>query len=79
MALTEQAIREFLGEKVSIDSDSVGLEDSLFVSGMLDSFTMVDLVLFIETAIGRRMARSEVNLDNLDSIARMLAYAKADD
>jgi acyl carrier protein len=35
---------------------------------------MVELVLFIEETCGIRMKPSEVNLDNLDSIERILAF-----
>jgi acyl carrier protein len=47
---------------------------SLFESGMLDSFRMIDLMAFLETSGGFRMDPSEVTMENLDTIGRILAF-----
>ena len=49
----------------------------IFSSGLLDSFSLVDLIAFVERETGRRMKTADVHLDNLDTIDRILAYANA--
>lgn len=77
MALTRQSLTRYLVEKQGVDAHALAEEPLLFTSGLLDSFTMVDLILFIEEEGGFKMRAAEVNLDNLDSITRILAYADA--
>ena len=47
------------------------------IAGLVDSFAMVDLVGFIETRCCAKMKPSDVNLDNLDSIGRILNYVQS--
>ena len=77
MALTRQTLTRYLVEKQGVDAHALADGPLLFTSGLLDSFTMVDLILFIEEEGGFKMRAAEVNLDNLDSIERILAYADA--
>ena len=75
MALTRETILDHLGSRMGVDTAGLDDETPLFSGGILDSFSMVDLILFIESATGQRMSPTEVNLDNLDSVARILRYA----
>lgn len=50
-------------------------ETPLFSSGLIDSFALVDLILLIERECRIRVGPTEVTLDNLDSIARILRFA----
>jgi acyl carrier protein len=78
MALTRESILGYLENKQGVDISQVESDDTpLFSAGLLDSFSMVDLILFLETEGGFKMQATDVNLDNLDTIGRMLAYAKA--
>jgi acyl carrier protein len=38
---------------------------------------MVDLIMFVEDAAGFRLHPTDITLDNLDSIARILAFVEA--
>jgi acyl carrier protein len=78
MALTRESILGYLEQKQGIDPAQIENDDTLlFSAGLLDSFSMVDLILFLETEGGFKMQPTDVNLDNLDSIGRMLAFASA--
>ena len=78
MALTRENILGYLEQKQGVDVSQVESDDTpLFSAGLLDSFSMVDLILFLETEGGFKMQATDVNLDNLDTIGRMLAYAKS--
>ena len=78
MAITREGILGYLQLKQGLDPSLIESDDTeLFSSGLLDSFSMVDLILFIETEGGFKMNPSEVNLDNLDSVGRIVAFAAA--
>ena len=76
MKLTRDAVLEFLQEKVGADADQIEDETLLFSSNLLDSFSMVDLMLFIEQRTETKMSPLDVTLDNLDSIARILKFSE---
>ena len=77
MTLTHDALLGYLGEKLGLDSSRIEPELSLISSGLIDSFSMVELVLFIEKTCGIKVKPSEVNLDNLDSVERILAFTQS--
>jgi len=78
MALTRDALLDYLQNKQGIDPAVIESDDTeLFSSGLIDSFSMVDLIQFIETEGGFKMNPSDVNLDNLDSIAKIIAFAES--
>jgi acyl carrier protein len=49
-------------------------QESLFESGLLDSFALPDLVSAIEKEFGLKIPDSDLNPRKFDSIARMDAY-----
>jgi acyl carrier protein len=77
MPLTRDALAGFLTSKLGLSMTDVDDATPLFSSGLIDSFSMVDLLLFVEESIGKRIDPSEVSLDNLDSVERILAFATA--
>ena len=76
MKLTRDAVFELLQEKVGADADQIDDETLLFSSNLLASFSMVDLMLFIEQRTETKMSPLDVTLDNLDSIARILKFSE---
>lgn len=77
MALDRDNLLEYLKNTMNLEPDTVEDDSPLFSSSRLDSFHMVDLIQFIETECGFRMAAADVNLDNLDTIASILAFSSA--
>jgi acyl carrier protein len=63
-------------DRLGVDTD--GIEDStpLFSSSLLDSFSIVELIAFIESTAGIKMDAWDVTLDNLDSIGQILRYVQ---
>ncbi|MBV9745578.1 MAG: acyl carrier protein [Acidobacteriia bacterium] len=49
-------------------------EDSLFESGLLDSFSLTDLVTSLETEFSVRIPDSDLNPRKFDSVERIRAY-----
>jgi acyl carrier protein len=45
--------------------------DALISSGLIDSFSLVDLALFVEDTFGVRIADSELNASTFDSVEQL--------
>ena len=61
-------------KKVTDQPLTIGDEDSLFESGLLDSFALPDLVSALEEEFSFKVPDSDLNPRKFDSIARMEAY-----
>ena len=79
MALTRDSLVKFLSTKMGLDVEDITDDTLLFSSSLLDSFSMVDLIMFIEKEAGIKMSPTDVNLDNLDSIERIVGYSSQND
>ena len=74
MALTQDTLMDFLANTLHVDTADISAESELFSSGHIDSFSMIDLIEFIEATCNTRIKPAEITLDNLDTIARILAF-----
>jgi acyl carrier protein len=77
MTLDRESLRRYLHEKQGLEPEDFEDDTLLFSSGLIDSFSMVDLIMFIEDAAGFRVHPVDVTLDNFDSIDRILAFVQA--
>ena len=68
-------VSEFLEDELGIDTSEISNETALFSAGIVDSFALVNLMMFLETEGGFRINPVDVNLDNLDSIDRIVAFS----
>ena len=75
MSFTRSALTEYLSQSLYIDLTGVADDTPLFTSGLADSFSVTDLILFVEKSIGHRLPPEEVIMENFDSIERILALA----
>ena len=76
MAVTRDNLLEFLQHSLGIDVAELETDDTeLYSSGLIDSFSIVHLIQFLETQGGFEVDPTDVNLENLDSIRKILAYA----
>ena len=73
--LTADGLLAFLEDDLGVDIQDVDEDTPLFSSQLVDSFALVTLMMFVEREAGIRIAPADVNLDNMDTIGRMLAYA----
>ncbi len=69
-------IRAFIEENFLFREDDTGLGDdeSLLEAGLIDSTGILELVAFLETEFGIRMADAEIVPENLDSIRSIAGY-----
>lgn len=72
--LTSDSLLSFLEEDLGVEVAEVDSDTPLFSSQLVDSFALVTLMMFLEREAGIRIAPADVNLDNMDTIGRMLAY-----
>ena len=77
MVLDRENLRRYLHEKQGLEPADFADDTLLFSSGLIDSFSMVDLIIFIEETGGLRVHPTDVTLDNFDSIDRILAFVEA--
>ncbi|MGI6459323.1 MAG: acyl carrier protein [Candidatus Hydrogenedentales bacterium] len=76
MALVRDALMDYICSTFGLDDDELDDNTVLFSDGLLDSFCMVSLISYVESEAGIRFRPTEVNLDNLDSVARILAFVE---
>ncbi len=74
MAVEREKLLEFLRSKTRADLSNVQDDTELFSTGLVDSFAMIDLLFWLEQQTGARMGPEDVSIDNLDTIARILAF-----
>jgi acyl carrier protein len=68
----QQTIADFITQKILKQPKRVIQPgDALISSGLIDSFSLVDLALFVEDTFGVRIADSELNSSTFDSIEQL--------
>jgi acyl carrier protein len=72
-------LRAYLQEALRLHGDTQELAegDSLFLSGRLDSFSMMNLILFLETAFALTFSDLEFDVDKVDSLNAIAALVQA--
>ena len=74
MSLTREDLFQFLQDELGVDTNDVQDDTLLFSSRLVDSFSMVDLIMFLEKRGRFKMKPTEVHLENLDSVERILNF-----
>lgn len=77
MALERESLRSYLQDRMGLALDDVHDDTPLFSAGLLDSFSMVDLIMFIEQQTETRIQPADVTLDNFDSIGQILSFVES--
>jgi acyl carrier protein len=66
------AVRHFISETFFVDE--VDGDASFLERGIIDSTGMLELVMFVETTFGFKIADAELLPENLDSLNRVVAF-----
>ena len=74
MSVDRHTLRAFLASELGVNVAKVEDDTLLFSTGTIDSFSLVTLISFLEEQGGFQMDAGDVNLENLDSVERILAY-----
>ena len=75
----KQKLRDFLVESLEKHGDKNALSDSesIFVSGRLDSFATMNLVMFLEETFGIDFSDFEFDVSLLDSVDAIEAFVES--
>lgn len=74
-AALQERLREYLKLEILRDpSYPLGDEDPLISSGLIDSFSLVDIALWVESNLGVRVDNSELNADNFDTVSELADF-----
>ena len=77
MAIDRDKLREYLGNDLHVDLSEADDQSPLFTSGIVDSFAIVELMLFLETQLGTKLDPEDITLENLDTVEKILAFTAA--
>lgn len=74
----EQKIRTYILENFLFTEDESALNsaDSLLAKGIIDSTGALEMVQFLEQQFGVKVNDNEMVPENLDSVARMVAFVQ---
>jgi acyl carrier protein len=78
-ASAKQQLREFIDKALASQADrgAYADDDALFSSGRLDSFTMMNLVMYLEQTFGIDFSSTGFDIDLVDSIAAIESLVDA--
>ena len=78
-ASEKQQVRDFIDQALASQADRGGYADDepLFSGGRLDSFTMMNLVMYLEQTFGVDFSRTEFDVELLDSIDAIASLVDA--
>ena len=72
------ALKAYLTNDILNDPDyPLGDEEALISSGLIDSFSLVDIALWVEGHYGVRIDDSQLTADNFDTISAFADYIVA--
>ncbi|MGQ0456815.1 MAG: phosphopantetheine-binding protein [Hyphomicrobium sp.] len=77
MTLTSDCLIAHIKETLHVSED-LNDESQLFSSGLLDSVAMLSVISFVEDKSGVQVRAEDVTLDNFDTVARILQFAKSE-
>ncbi len=68
------SLRTFIATKILKQPNrSIGAEEALISSGLIDSFSLMDLALYVEDTFGVRIEDTELNADTFDTLTQLAA------
>lgn len=74
----ESALAKYIAEKILRQPKRVlGPDDKLISSGLINSFHLVDLALFVEETFRVRLDDTELNAQTFDTLAALAALIRA--
>ena len=78
MSTPTEILRSFIVDSLLKDpGKALGPDEALVSSGLIDSFSLVDLALFVETSFGVRLHDSELRADVFDTLDQLATLIEA--
>jgi acyl carrier protein len=71
-------IATFIAEKIlKQPGKSIATDEALISSGLIDSFSLMDLALFIEDTFGVRIEDTELNAETFDTLEQLASLIQS--
>lgn len=78
MTETIPALATFIATKIlKQPKKTITPDESLISSGMIDSFSLMDLALFVEDTFGVRIEDTELNAETFDNLTQLAALIES--
>ena len=77
MEITEPLGRYIASEILKQPARMVTAQEPLISSGLIDSFNLVDLALYVEDAFGVRLDDTELNVESFDTLEQLSALIRS--
>jgi acyl carrier protein len=75
---TPVTLESFIATKILKDPQrTIPLDAKLISSGLIDSFSLVDLALFVEDTFGVRIDDTELNAQTFDTLQQLTALIES--
>jgi acyl carrier protein len=72
------AIEKYLAEQVLKQPNrAITADEPLLSSGLIDSFSLMDLALFVEDTFGVRIEDTELNANTFDNLAQLASLIES--
>jgi len=69
-----EEIITFINDELLDEPEDIGIDTSLFEDRILDSLNLVMLIGFLEEKYAIKIKTSEVSIENLDSVSKMISF-----
>lgn len=69
-----EEIITFINDELLDEPEDIGKGTSLFQDRILDSLNLVMLISFLEKTYSIKVKTSEVSIENLDTVAKMITF-----
>ena len=77
MSNTAPALGEYIAKKILKQPNrAIKPDEALISSGLIDSFSLVDLAMFVEDQFGVRLDDAELNAATFDTLAQLAALVE---
>jgi acyl carrier protein len=78
MTETISSLATFIASKILKQPKRViAADESLISSGLIDSFSLMDLALYVEDTFGVRIEDTELNADTFDNLNQLASLIKS--
>ncbi len=74
----QSTVEQYIATKVLKQPNrKISPDEALISSGLIDSFSLMDLALFVEDTYGVRIEDTELNADTFDSLKQLAALIES--
>ena len=78
MSETTTQLADFIASKILKQPNrKISNDESLISSGLIDSFSLMDLALYVEDTFGVRIEDTELNADTFDNLTQLTALIES--